>query len=375
MRSINGLKPYLPWLRYLAVGAGFAGVILVLMLWLAGRFSPKVPVPQATSRPEPGHVPPAGSVVEARAVTLPVTESAVGSIRAVHETSVASRLLAKVVQVNVTAGQRVKRDEVLVRLDDSDLRARLQQAQAGVARARAARAQAVPEEKRLADLRQSGGGSQVEYERAVAARKTAEAEVTRAEELVNEAQTVLGYATIGAPMDGVVVDKKVDVGDTVTPGQVLVSLYDPSRMQLVASVRESLAHRLQVGQPIGVHVDVLDKTCGGRVSEVVPEAQSASRTFQVKVTGPCPPGIYTGMFGRLLIPLDEESVVVIPRAAIRKVGQLELVDVVEDGGQVRRRAIRTGRAVGDDREVLSGLRAGERVVVPGAAGDAGAGGA
>jgi RND family efflux transporter MFP subunit len=362
MHATNKFKTWLPWLRYVAVGVAFAAGIALLMLWLAGKFSPKVPVRQAASQPANWQPPAGAGVVAARTVKLPVTESAVGSIRAVHETAVASRLLAKVVDLQLTAGQRVKQGEILVRLDETDLKARLQQAQAGVSRAQAAFEQAVPEEKRLTELRQSGGGSQVEYERAVAARKTAEAEISRAQEQVYEAQTVLGFATIRAPMDGVVVDKKVDVGDTVTPGQVLVSLYDPTHMQLVASVRESLAHRLSVGQQIGVHVDVLDKTCGGQVSEIVPEAQSASRTFQVKVTGPCPPGIYTGMFGRLLIPLDEEAVVVIPQAAIHNVGQLELVDVVEDG-QLRRRAVRTGRTVGDDREILSGLREGERVLL------------
>ena len=127
-----------------------------------------------------------------------------------------------------------------------------------------------------------------------------------------------------------------------------------------------------VGQEIGVQIEGLNKQCIGTVSEIVPEAQSASRSFQVKVTGPCPPGIYSGMFGRILIPLEEEEVLVVPRQAVRKVGQLELVDVVEHG-QASRRAIRTGRTLGDDVEVLSGLREGEQVVVPAAAA-AGAGG-
>ena len=99
-------------------------------------------------------------------------------------------------------------------------------------------------------------------------------------------------------------------------------------MQLVASVRESIAHRLQEGEKIGVQVERLNKVCSGTVSEIVPEAQSASRSFQVKVTGPCPAGIYTGMFGRILIPLDEEEVLVIPARAVQNVGQLQLVNVV-----------------------------------------------
>ncbi len=159
----------------------------------------------------------------------------------------------------------------------------------------------------------------------------------------------------------------------VTPGQMLVTLFDPKRMQLVASVRESLTRRLEVGQSIGVQVEGLGKQCSGTVSEIVPEAQSASRTFQVKVTGPCPAGVYSGMFGRILIPLQEERVLVIPRSAMREVGQLELVEVMENG-RTSRRTIRTGRVLGENVEVLSGLREGERVVLPPAAAAAQEGG-
>ncbi len=159
------------------------------------------------------------------------------------------------------------------------------------------------------------------------------------------------------------IDKKIDAGDMATPGQVLVGIYDPTHMQLVASVRESLAYELRVDQEIGVFIEALNKQCSGTISEIVPEAQSASRTFQVKVTGPCPAGIYSGMFGRMQIPLQKEQVLLIPRAAVRQVGQLELVDAVVNG-HVSRRAIRTGRIFDDQVEVLSGLRQGEQVVLP-----------
>jgi multidrug resistance efflux pump len=79
-----------------------------------------------------------------------------------------------------------------------------------------------------------------------------------------------------------VIDKKVDVGDMVTPGQMLATLFDPKRMQLVASVRESLAHRLKVGQPIEVQVENFTKQCTGTISEIVPEAESAAGPFRSK---------------------------------------------------------------------------------------------
>jgi RND family efflux transporter MFP subunit len=330
------------------------------MLWLAGRFEPKVP---ATTAGKQEVAQRQGRAVPVELIRLPRSESAVGTIRAVHEVNIGSRILARVVAVNLKAGQKVQAGDVLLQLDDTDLQAKLQQAKAAEAAAQAAYGQAAADEKRFAALVKNNAVSRQQYEQMATALRSAEAGLERAREAVKEGQVALGWATIRAPIQGTVIDKKVEMGDMVSPGQTLVTLYDPARMQLVASVRESLARKLQIGQSIGVFVDGLAKTCSGTVSEVVPQAQSASRAFEVKVTGPCPTGIYSGMFGRLLIPLDEEQVVVIPRHAVRSVGQLELVDVVE-GGQTSRRAIRTGRTLNDRVEVLSGLRPGEEVWLP-----------
>jgi RND family efflux transporter MFP subunit len=271
--------------------------------------------------------------------------------------------LARIVEVQLRAGQNVREGDVLVRLDDADLRAKLQQSRAAVASAEATYAQALRDEKRYSDLVKSNATSRQDYEKAATAVRASQAELQRAEGVVNEVQATLEWATVRSPLDGTVVDKRVDVGDLVRPGQILVTLFDPKRMQLVASVRESLAHRLEVGQSIGVEIEGLNKQSRGTISEIVPEAQTASRAFQVKITGPCPAGVYSGMFGRVLIPLDDEQVLVVPRAAARNVGQLELVDIL-DGGRSSRRTIRTGRTFTDDVEVLSGLHEGEQVVVP-----------
>lgn len=349
-----------PWLIRTALPLALAIIVVVMLLALAGVFHSKIPEGLAApvSRPV-GDAP----LVEVRTIETPIVETAVGTVRAVQETAVGSRILARVAEVRVRAGQEVEKGELLVRLDDTDLQARLRQADASVAAARAARDQARVEYDRVADLFQRSMAAKIEMDRVDAALKTAEAELNRAEQARHEAQAVLAYAEIVAPSAGRVVDKRVEEGDTVAPGQVLLTLYDPSRMQLVARVRESLTQRLNVGQLIDVRIDALEKTCQGTISEIVPEAESASRTFSVKVTGPCPPGIYSGMFGRLLVPLSPQRVLVVPRSAVRRVGQLDLVDVAADDA-LQRRAVQLGRALGDDVEVLSGLRNGERVVAP-----------
>jgi membrane fusion protein (multidrug efflux system) len=344
-----------------AIFAVFAIGVSVLLLWLAGKFAPKVP----TSSPSDlaTKIQAAGRVVPARIVRIPLIETAVGTIRPVHETAIGSKLLARVVEVHLKAGQPVKQGEVLVRLDSTDLRAKLKQAQATLESGEASRAQAEVDVDRLGKLRKANAVSEQDFERAATALKSADAELNRARASINEIQATLDWATIRSPLDGLVIDKKVDVGDMVTPGQTLATLLDPKRMQLVASVRESLAHRLRVGQTIDVQIENISKECSGTISEIVPESESASRAFQVKVTGPCPEGIYSGMFGRILIPLDQESVLMIPRAAVQSVGQLNLVDVVEKGA-ISRRAVRVGRSFGDDVEILSGLREGEQVELP-----------
>ena len=359
------------WVRTLVVICGFSVLVAVPLLYLAGKFSPKVS--ETPSEPVQAERP-AGTTEPVRRVSLPVVESAVGTIRAGREMAIGSKLLARVVEVNLRAGQEVKTDDVLVRLDDTDLQAKLQQAKATVTSMEAARAQAVADEQRAATLIQSNAVSRQDYEKAQTAVRSAEADLQRAEETVNEVQAALDWATVRAPIDGTVIDKQVDVGDMVIPGQLLVTLYDPKQMQLVANVRESLTKKLEVGQDIGVLIDGLQKQCVGRISEKVPQAQASSRAFQVKVTGPCPDGIFSGMFGRILIPLGEETVIVIPRRAVRKVGQLELVEVTEQD-RIIQRAIRTGRELEnvltedgtlllDQIEVLSGLQAGELVFVP-----------
>lgn len=362
-------------LRWVASVVGLLALVIgagILILALGGKLSKKVP--QQVTPPAPPAIENGAKRVPVEKVLLPRLESAVGTIRAVHETSLGSKLLARVVEVNLKAGQAVREGDVLIRLDDTDLRARRDQANAALASALATRNQAAADEKRYAHLVQSRAVSQQDYEKALVALRTADANVNRDRAAVNEVEAMLDWATIRSPINGTVIDKKVDVGDMVTPGQLLATLYNPKQMQLVASVRESLTRQLQIGQSIGVCVEGINHPCSGTIREIVPEAQSTSRTFQVKVTGPCPAGVYTGMFGRLQVPLGDEAVLVIPKSALLEVGQLTMVNVW-DNGRATRRAIRVGRSWAPDApdappsvrgkvEVLSGLREGEQVLAP-----------
>lgn len=348
--------------RALSWSAAIAGACLgltLLMLVLSGYFTPKVP----SERPAPTRAPvPAGELGEVRLVRRPRVETAIGTVRAVHEAAVAAKILARVVDVKVKAGQTVQQGELLVQLDDADLQARWQQMQAAQTSAEATAERAVVDHERARKLVEKNVISRAEFDQAVASLKVAQAEVQRSRQAVEEAKVLLAFASIRSPLTGVVVEKNVEPGDTATPGQVLVTLFEPERMQMVTTVRESLALRLKVGDQVPARLDALGHECLATVSEIVPRAESSSRSFTVKVTGPCPPGAYSGMFGRISIPLDDEEVLTVPAAAVVRVGQLEMVDVVRDE-QATRRAVRIGRPLDKAFEVLAGLRAGDRVVL------------
>lgn len=349
-----------PVLGNLALMVVLVSGLGLLLLTLAGVFRSKVSTEQtAPAAKAAGDL----QLAEVRLIRRPRVETAVGTVRPVHETAVASKLLAKVTELKAKAGQPVTRGEVLVRLDDADLQARRKQAEAALSAARSTCDQAVNDHKRAQQLLGVKAISRAEYDKLETTLRTAKAELERAEQALREANVLLDYATLLAPATGIVVDKRVEVGDTVGPGQVLLTLYDPSRMQMVVSVRESLAERLQVGQKIPGRLEALKYDCEATVSEIVPEVQAASRSFTVKVTGPCPPGVYSGMFGRVFIPLEDEEVVVVPAAAVIKVGQLDMVDFVADG-TLRRRSVQLGRMLDQDFEALAGLSAGEKVAIP-----------
>jgi RND family efflux transporter MFP subunit len=340
-----------------AIGVGW------LLLALAGTFHHKTP--SAVAEPPTRRLSGA-QAVDVVSIRRPRFETAIGTIEPVHEAAVASKLLARVVEVRVKAGQAVTRDEVLVRLDDAELVARQQQALAAERGAVARDAQATADLARSRELRKQKVVTQAELDQAEATQRSAAAELDRIRQTIREAEVLLEYATIRSPLTGTVIDKRVESGDTVSPGQILLTLYDPTHMQMVASVRESLAMRLKVGQELPARLESLGYECHATVSEIVPEAQAASRSFTVKVIGPCPPGVYSGMFGRLLLPLEDEDLTVIPARAVRRVGQLTMVDVVLPDDRLERRSIQIGREIDRQYEVLSGLTVGERVAVPAA---------
>jgi hypothetical protein len=166
-----------------------------------------------------------------------------------------------------------------------------------------------------------------------------------------------------------VIDRLAEPGDTAVPGRPLLRIYDPTLLRVEAPVRESLAVRLRVGDTLRVDVPALDAPVDGRIDEIVPFAERGARTLLVKVSLPRTDArLFAGMFARVAIPSDERRRLLVPKAAIERVGQLEFATVVSETGEIERRLVTTGeRSETGSVEVLSGLQRGEQVQLPTAA--------
>jgi membrane fusion protein (multidrug efflux system) len=344
------------------------GIILALallgaiMAYLAGFFEEKIPVDFKGVVPSGGD----GASLTVEATTEPVIEQAAGTIRAKVETVISPIITAKISTISARAGDEVKRGEVLVELDSRELEARVGQARQAVVAAKARLALAEKDAERLQRIYRAepGAVSKSDLDRVQASLHTARAQLLGAQRQEDEAKTALSYSTLAAPISGRIVERYADPGDTARQGQALLRMYDPDTLRLEASVRESVASKLARGQSLTARVDALDKEFQVVVDEIVPSADPGSRSFLVKVGLRESSGLYPGMFGRLLIPIGQTERIYIPLRAVTQVGQLHFVIVKTEQGDVRRYVRLGGRADADRVQVISGLIASEKILVP-----------
>ncbi len=345
-------------------GAFGLSLLVLIIAWLAGSFDEKI---QPDRHPADRRRVPAGQATDlVHEVTKQTIAEVIGTLKAANRTMVSPRVMATIEEVAVVAGQQVNEGDVLVRLDDREIQARLDQARQSLARARAVRREASLAYERAKPLYAKKVLSQSEFERAEAKFAVADANHLQAEQSVREAEVMLSYTTVVAPRSGRIVDRLAEPGDVARPGEALLVLYDAGSLRLEAPVSEGLAVKMRPGDRLEVYVDAVDAEIEATVDEIVPQADAPSRSFLVKVSLPRSETLYEGMFGRLRIPAGERRHLCLDTTAIQRIGQLEFVDVVRPDDTLERRFIKTGRLGFENRiEVLSGLEVGERVLLIG----------
>jgi RND family efflux transporter MFP subunit len=282
-----------------------------------------------------------------------MTDEVVGTVRAKLHATLEARLSGRIAEMPVSLGDAVQKGQVIARLDAAEVAARLEQAQASLD-------EADRDWKRVSALFEQQSITRAEYDASQTRQQIAKAAVA-------EASAMMSYVDITAPFDGVITKKWVDVGDLAAPGKPLLDVEDPSALQFLADVPDTLVGHLKPGDQLAVRIGTDTNEMSGIVAEIAPAADPDSRTSLVKLNLPAAPGLRSGRFGRVAVPVGEVTSIHAPVSAVIQRGQMELVFVATDG-HAALRLVKTGQRIGDEVEVVSGLNSGEQVVTQGAAG-------
>jgi HlyD family secretion protein len=340
------------------------------------------------------------TTVEARAGDLTEEISANGTINPVRVVNVGSQVSGTVEKLYVDFNDRVTAGQVLLELDPRLFRARLAQSEASLANARAQAALADSNARRAAELRRQDFISQQDYEQAVATARSQAAQVRSAEASVDQDRANLGFSIIRAPTSGVIINRKIDIGQTVAASFQTPELFtiaqDLTQMRIEALVAEADVSRVKLGQPVTFTVDAYnEREFTGTVSQVRlnPSTQQNVVTFTVVVDVPNPDGaLLPGMTvnARFLVT-QHRGVLLVPNAALtwkpkdwnrqqaaqdrkaeeagekpgapKKDDLASTIFVLGADGKPQPRRVRLGAADNDNSIVLAGeLKAGDKVI-------------
>ncbi len=317
------------------------------------------------------------SVTMARATPI---LTATGYTYARRKANVGAKIVGRIVELRVDEGDTVRAGDILVRLDSRDLDASTRQAEARLGEKKANLADARREKNRQQRLFEKEVVTEEAHDAASARLELAEAQVLTAEAELAAAWAQLDHATIRAPLDGVIIEKNVELGEMVAPGGfttqqstgALVRIADLTSLEVEADINESTIARLRVGQPAEVQVDAVpDRTYRGKLRQIVPTGDRQKAVVEVKVSIDDRDWRLVPDMGCKVTFVEAETAagtaaptVLVPNAAVVRDGDATHVFVLQ-AGMVRKTAVVLGDARDAAWVVRSGLRGGETVATSG----------
>lgn len=283
-----------------------------------------------------------------------------GIVEAVQQATLVAQTPGRIVALERDVDDPLQRGTVIMRISSVEQRARLDEAVQALSAARALALEAGSRFRRVDELATQKLLSQSDLDRARAERDSAQARLAAAEAGVAAAREQYGYTEIRAPYAGVVTRRWVEVGEAVSPGQVLTEVAALGALRVNVDVPQALAESIRALGTARVYAGqvVLESAA----LTVFPAASSGSNTVRVRID--LEPGVrdlYPGMFVKAGFRADAPASLRVPASVVVRRSEVTAVYVVADDGQVRLRQVRLGRRLGEHFEVLAGLSAGEHV--------------
>src|SRR5574343_940111 len=271
-------------------------------------------------------------------------------VEAVQQATVGAQVPGRILEVRVDAGQRVQKGDILMRLDAREAAeaARAAEAQYGNARANYERTKALVAQKFLS----------------AAALDKARAEFDAASANRAAAGASQSHATIVAPIRGIVARRHAEQGDMAMPGAPLVTLYQPGSLRVTASVPQFRLAALRGVKTAQVEFPEQNKWVDATAVQVLPTADAATHTSQVRVSLPDVPDATPGQFARVHFVMGQADKLTVPASAVLRRGEVAAVYVASADGRLSLRQLRLGEPFGRaEVEVLAGLSVGDKVVL------------
>ncbi|WP_457616066.1 efflux RND transporter periplasmic adaptor subunit [Lutibacter sp.] len=294
--------------------------------------------------------------------------SASGKIEAIQNANISTRMMGFVDKVYVKVGDKVKKGQLLIAINNADLQAKRAQVNASITQATAAFKNAEKDYNRFKNLFAENSASQKEMDDMTAHYEMAKAGLEAAKQMKNEVDAQFSYVNIRAPFSGVITNKFINNGDMANPGMPLLSIEAPGKFQVKAMVPESNISQIKLGAKAQVVVKSIQKTIAGVVTEISTSAKNTGGQYLVKIIlDKTDAPILSGMFANVLFPVSKKEqtnlTILIPKSAIIYNGGLKGVYTISDQNTAVLRWLRLGKSYGDKVEVLSGLKADEKYVV------------
>jgi RND family efflux transporter MFP subunit len=335
-------------------------VVLVLLLLLSGNtvFADNG-TPSVTSAATPV------TTVEIRMRDVDEIYAADAVIEAVRQATVAAQLSGIVTQILVDAGDRVKKGQVLARIDTRDTDAQVAAGRASVAQADAQLTQARLNLERTQNLLEKNFVSRAALDQAESNFKAAQAAADAARAGNTQADTARSHAELKSPIDGVVTRRLMEPGEVAAPGRGVVALHDPSALRAVGNLPQYVLPRAAGATRATVELPHLGRTLLATRVTILPATDARLLSTQIRADLPSgdAPGITPGAAAKILVPIGRTRKLVVPESALIRRGELTAVNVATADGRPQLRQIRVGSVVaGGGIEVLAGLDEGERVL-------------
>lgn len=284
-----------------------------------------------------------------------------GTVEALESVRVASRLMGYIRDIAVVEGQAVKAGQRLFTIDPLDIEGAVEQARLGLKQAEDAMKDAEADYKRFENLYKDEVVTRQNYEKMKLNYEMAVTRAAQAKAGLGTAQGQMRYATVTAPINGVVTSKLANEGDIAAPGHPVLMVENPARLQVRGAVSEDLYRTLKLGAQVMVEVDGQDKAVAAKVAQLAPAADPMTHTYTVKLDIAAP-GLKSGTFARILFPTGKRQMLAVPEAAVLDRAGIVGVFVVDAQGTAQYRMVRLGKKEGGLVEVLSGLNPGDKVV-------------